>query len=474
MPDLPGPPRYVVPSMEEIAAAPWNGLTVVSTFAGGGGSSTGYRMAGFRVLWANEFVPAAADTYQANARPGTIVDRSDIRTVTGATVLTATGLQVGDLDILDGSPPCSAFSTTGKRQAGWGQVKTYSDTAQRVDDLFFEFARLVGELRPKVFVAENVSGLVKGAAKGYFKVILAALKAHGYRVEARLLDAQWLGVPQARQRLIFIGVRDDLGRAPVFPRPMRHRYAVRDVLPALEYQGAAPGFGQTRYAPTDRPSPTLGASPNLGNARSPASHVVEQQPLRIIPRDVTTDGDVVRRYVDPQARGEVYLRTRPATEPSLTVTASGIGATAHGQWGMAATPPAYVHDTSGHFGAGDVTDRPTPTITANHAAALQYRVVAAVGEPGPVWRDGEPYCPETDKLLRINLRVGSQTYVCPPGRILRRLTIPELRILSSFPPDFVLTGTYEQRWERCGRSVPPLMMRAIAGTIAAEVLQCAG
>lgn len=418
MPDL-SPPRYVVPSMAEIAAAPWNGLTVVSTFAGGGGSSTGYRMAGYRVLWANEFVAAAADTYAANARPGTIVDRSDIRTVTGETVLAATGLQVGDLDILDGSPPCAAFSTSGQRSAGWGQVKTYSDTAQRVDDLFFEFARLVGELRPRVFVAENVSGLVKGAAKGYFKAILAALKAHGYRVEARLLDAQWLGVPQARQRLIFIGVRDDVGRAPVFPRPMRHRYAVRDVLPALEYQGASPGFGQTRYAPTDRPSPTLGASPNLGNARSPASHVIEQQPL-------------------------------------------------------SATPPAYVHDTSGQFGAGDVTDRPTPTITANHAAALQYRVVAAPGEAGPVWRDGEPYCPETDKMLRINLRVGSQTYVCPPGRILRRLTIPELRILSSFPPDFVLTGTYEQRWERCGRSVPPLMMRAIAGTIASEVLQCAG
>lgn len=86
------------------------------------------------------------------------------------------------------------------------------------------------EIQPKVFVAENVSGLVKGTAKGYFKLILAALRACGYQVEARLLDAQWLGVPQARQRLIFVGIREDLGKAPMFPEPLAYRYTMRDVL----------------------------------------------------------------------------------------------------------------------------------------------------------------------------------------------------------------------------------------------------
>ncbi len=112
--------------------------------------------------------------------------------------------------MLDGSPPCASFSTAGKREEGWGKVKLYSDARQRTDDLFFEYARILKGLQPKVFVAENVAGLVRGTAKGYFKLILAELKDCGYRVEARLLDARWLGVPQMRERVIFVGVRNDL------------------------------------------------------------------------------------------------------------------------------------------------------------------------------------------------------------------------------------------------------------------------
>jgi site-specific DNA-cytosine methylase len=93
---------------------------------------------------------------------------------------------------------------------------------------------------------------------------------------------------------------------------------------------------------------------------------------------------------------------------------------------------------------------------------------------GPVWKDGEPYCPETGQALRLNLKAASKVYVPPAGKVLRQLTIPELRVLCSFPADFELTGTYVQRWERCGRAVPPLMMRAVAATIAREVFGCAG
>lgn len=219
--------------MAEIADLEWNGFNVVSTFAGCGGSSTGYRMAGYRVLLACEFVEAAQETYRANARPGTIIEPRDIRDVTGADILERIGLGVGELDIFDGSPPCASFSTAGKREKGWGEVKKYSDVEQRSDDLFFEYARLIEELRPKVFVAENVSGLVKGTAKGYFLEILAALKACGYRVSARLLDAQWLGVPQARQRLIFVGVREDIGTDPVHPKPLSYRYSIDEAIAGL-------------------------------------------------------------------------------------------------------------------------------------------------------------------------------------------------------------------------------------------------
>lgn len=262
-------PPYRVPSMDEIKALAWNGFNAVSTFSGCGGSSLGYKMAGFRVLWASEFIPAAQDTYRAN-HAGTILDTRDIRDVQPADILSACGLGVGEIDLFDGSPPCASFSTAGKREAGWGKVKQYSDTKQRTDDLFFEYARLVKGTQPKTFVAENVSGLVKGTAKGYFLEILRALKECGYTVEARLLDAQWLGVPQMRQRVIFVGVRNDLveryGVKPAFPKPLAYRYSVRDALPWIESFDMGRGFGTVEKWVADKsPYQTVGDGPSSGN-----------------------------------------------------------------------------------------------------------------------------------------------------------------------------------------------------------------
>lgn len=222
--------------MTEIEALTWNGYNVVSTFSGAGGSCLGYRMAGYRVLWASEFIPAAQEVYKLN-HPNSILDTRDIREVQPQDILDAIGLKVGKIDILDGSPPCASFSTSGKREKGWGEVKKYSNTKQRVDDLFFEYARLLKGLQPKVFVAENVSGLIKSTAKGYFKEILQALKDCGYQVKAKLLDAQWLGVPQMRQRLIFIGVRNDLELKPTYPSPFDYQYTSNDALPERVLDG---------------------------------------------------------------------------------------------------------------------------------------------------------------------------------------------------------------------------------------------
>ena len=191
-------PPYRVPSMVEVNALPFNGLDVVSTFSGAGGSCLGYRMAGYRVLWANEFEPNAAMAYKAN-HPNTILDQRDIRSVTGDDIRSAIGADTV-IDLFDGSPPCQSFSTAGSRSSHWGEAIAHSDgTHQRSDDLFFEYIRLVGDLRPRSFVAENVMGLVGGVAKGMFRRIMAGLTGHGYRVKARVLDAQWLGVPQHRQ-----------------------------------------------------------------------------------------------------------------------------------------------------------------------------------------------------------------------------------------------------------------------------------
>jgi DNA (cytosine-5)-methyltransferase 1 len=225
--DLNKPP-YRIPFMMEIRAAEADTAayalrpTVISTFAGGGGSSLGWRMAGFRVLWASEFDEHQAMAYSLNKNPGTVLDRRDIRGVSAEEVMDAAGLSPGELDVLDGSPPCQTFSTAGRRQMN-----------DERSDLFFEYVRLLRALRPKAFVAENVSGMVKGVAKGMFKIILRELKDSGYVVSARVLDAQWLGVPQVRNRVIFVGARDDLGTKPAHPVPFQYRYSVSEACPWL-------------------------------------------------------------------------------------------------------------------------------------------------------------------------------------------------------------------------------------------------
>ena len=225
---------YAIPTMTEINAIQWNGFKVASTFSGCGGSCLGYRMAGFKVVWANEFVPIARASYAANSSPDCFVDPRDIKHVEAQDILNLTGLKPGELDLFDGSPPCQAFSTAGKREKSWGKAKQYEHGAKQCNEtLFAEYIRLLKGLQPKVFVAENVSGLVRGTAKGMFLEILRDLKASGYNVKCKLLDAKWLGVPQSRLRTIFIGVRNDMDREPVHPKPLTYFYSVCDALPSI-------------------------------------------------------------------------------------------------------------------------------------------------------------------------------------------------------------------------------------------------
>ena len=233
VPDDPTKPRYRRPLLEDVRAIGTHGLTHVSTFSGGGGTCLGFKMAGYRTLWANDIDPVAQQTYGINF-PDVDLDRRDIRTITAADILTAIGLARGELDVFEGSPPCTAFSTAGKREDGWNQVKTHAGVVQeRVEDLFFEWIRLLEGLQAKVGVAENVVGLTMGAAKGMYNAIVRGIKAAGYRVQARELDAQWLGVPQTRARVIFVAVREDLDLPFAFPSPLPYRYSIRDACPHL-------------------------------------------------------------------------------------------------------------------------------------------------------------------------------------------------------------------------------------------------
>ena len=262
--------------MIEIQAIPWNGFKVVSTFSGCGGSCLGYRMAGFKVVWANEFVPSVQTSYTANADADCMLDCRDVRTVKPEEILAVTGLALGKLDVFDGSPPCQAFSTAGKREKGWGKEKVYEHGAhQKNEILFAEYIRLLRGLKPKTFIAENVSGLVKGTCKGIFLEILAALKTSGYRVMCCVLDAQWLGVPQRRQRVIFMGVREDLKLDPVYPKPLPYRYSVRDALPWITKAFVRDGFKNTKPTFDMKDQPAISVTASGGSGYS--SHFVESE-----------------------------------------------------------------------------------------------------------------------------------------------------------------------------------------------------
>lgn len=395
-------PPYQVPSMAEIAALPWNGLRVVSTFAGCGGSCLGYRMAGYHVVWANEFVPIAQASYRANMPDGCFLDGRDIHQICAEDILATTGLQVGELDILDGSPPCQAFSTAGKRAKGWGQAKRYEHGATQCNEtLFTEYIRLLRRLQPKVFIAENVSGLVKGVAKGYFKAILRDLKASGYRVEARLLDAQWLGVPQMRQRIIFQGVRDDLQRAPAWPRPLPYRYSVREALPWIatvekdshgqftplpEYRSTAPCFTVTNSA--------------RGHLMVEGANGFNDHAARVVDGPMPT----------VQAGRPVHVMHRREHDYQLIA------------------PSPRRRDAYNY--ADIMPDAPCPTVT--------------IGSPGN----------------DLGVPVGLSPSDVHVER--RKFTIAELKRICAFPDDFVLIGSYAQQWERLGNAVPPVMMQHIA------------
>lgn len=346
-------PPFSIPSLKEISEIPHNGLNAISTFSGMGGSSLGYKQAGFKVLWANEFIEEAGKTYRAN-HTDTILDIRDIRKVKAGEILEQIGMKKGELDLFDGSPPCASFSMSGKRSNAWGEEKKYSGVMQRVDDLFFEYARLVKEVQPKVFVAENVQGLVNGVAKGYFKEIIKILKEGGYRVRCALLDSMWLGVPQSRQRVIFVGVRNDIGKDPVHPKPDPYFYTLKDAFyPSID--------GECWQLPEGKMKTLWTESHRSGKHLFSACH------------------------------DKLYGKKSSFNHQRA-------------RW-----------------------DHPCPTIVQ-----------------------------------------GSQSIYHPD--IARSLTVPEVKRVSTIPDDFILTGTWHNKWERCGRTVPPACMERIARTIRDEIL----
>ena len=364
-------------------ASAQNKFNVISLFAGGGGSSTGYRLAGGNILCVNEFVEAARDTYRENY-PYTKILSSDIKELTGQDFLDATALEVGELDILDGSPPCSAFSvagklshsTAGKHSDGWGQTKNYSDgkMVENIEDLFFEFLRVAKEIQPKVIIGENVAGLTVGEAKQYFNKIQNTFEEIGYDVSAKVLDSRYFGVCQTRTRVFFIGIRNDitekvgltfLNISSIFPTGSKDVIPLGQALEGLEY-----------------------------------------------------DEEEVKMLTEKFSRTAYWRDTGSKMPQNPDKVLTGMD----------------YHHKGHHFNLKRVSLKvPAPTLTA----------------------------------MGSNDTTAGAFHWSEP----RKLTIGELKRIQSLPDDFILTGKWNQKSERIGRMVPPLLLKTIADSVYEKVIK---
>lgn len=206
--------------LADLHAVPKIGVRVMSTFACGGGSTMGYKRAGCDVIAANDIDAEMAWHYKTNHRPQHYF-LCPIRDLLTADL----PAELFDLDILDGSPPCSTFSMAGSREDAWGVDKHFREgqAKQVLSDLFFDFLDLAARLRPRVVIAENVKGMLLGNAKGYTRKVMQRLREIGYRPQLFLVNAADCGVPQRRERVFFCAVRDDISAPPLQLAP-QHRW----------------------------------------------------------------------------------------------------------------------------------------------------------------------------------------------------------------------------------------------------------
>ncbi len=215
----------------------------ISLFSGAGGMDLGFRKAGFRIVWANDFNDAACDTYCANV--GKEIHRGSLMDYDYACLPSC--------DLVFGGPPCQGFSVAGKMDP--------DDPRSR---LVFEFQKVVAAKRPLFFVMENVAALARLARFAAVRTrLLSEYKKMGYEVQFKILDGQFYGTPQRRERMIMIGTRD-VERKIAFPTRCRRLITAREVLSSLDEAGTGNNLGVCEAKITVAKRPVLRSSPYAG------------------------------------------------------------------------------------------------------------------------------------------------------------------------------------------------------------------
>jgi DNA (cytosine-5)-methyltransferase 1 len=303
-----------------------SGPVVIDLFCGAGGLSEGLRQAGFHPVVGVDFDRHAAESYRLN-HPGVPVVEGDIAEVTGEQLMALAGRR--DIDLIAGGPSCQGFSTHGKR---------LEDDPRNF--LFKHFVRLVDEVRPKMLLMENVKGMLTYGKGAFRKQIEAAFEAIGYRTEFAPVVAADYGVPQLRNRVLFIGTRID-GIQLSFPARTHGKgglphvtvgEALGDLPPiGLDYLNQARSYAS---APTNayqaycRDGAPNVLSLHVGRPLSPqasalAAHIGPGEGLRAAPVEALPDRfKLMRTISNGQLRRDcttLYHRLSPS-RPAYTIT----------------------------------------------------------------------------------------------------------------------------------------------------------
>lgn len=224
---------------------------VIDLFAGVGGLSFGFAHdPDFEILAANEILPQMSQAYSSN-HPTVKMYNKDIKDFSLDDLSKDLGVKKGDIDIVVGGPPCQAYSTVGKRSTDDPRGK-----------LFHEYYRILKELKPKMFVYENVKGLLSMQGGDLIKTIISLFESIGYHMQMRLLNAADYGTPQIRERVIIVGTLDS--RPFKYPKPTHYD----------------PEFGRPAD-PTLKPYVTLGEAigdlPSIKTGESATEYACEPQ-----------------------------------------------------------------------------------------------------------------------------------------------------------------------------------------------------
>ncbi len=196
-------------------------FSTIELFAGAGGLALGIEKAGFEPLGLIEFDKDAAESLKTN-RPNWRVIHDDIANISCLDLEDYFSIKKGELDLLSGGAPCQAFSYAGKR-LGLEDAR---------GTLFYHYATFLQKLQPKMFLFENVRGLLTHDKGRTYATITNIFEQAGYTIQKKVLNAWDFGVPQKRERLITVGIRNDLVGKISFSFPKEHEYkpVLRDVL----------------------------------------------------------------------------------------------------------------------------------------------------------------------------------------------------------------------------------------------------